>query len=483
MRDVPLVVDLDGTLLRTDTLHESLLVLARTSPGLVPRLPVWAVRDGRAGFKRQVADRTDLDVGGLPLNDEFVEWLREERSAGRRVILATAADESLATRVAERLGVFDEVLASNGSLNLAGSHKAAALVERFGERGFDYAGNARADVEVWRHARRAIVVNPDRGVAKRVPDGVEVEAGFDSPTRGVGTWIRVLRSHQWLKNVLLVIPLIAAHTVPSPAVALDLLLALLAMSFCASSVYIVNDLVDLENDRRHPRKQRRPFASGRVPVRVGVALAPALFALSLWLAFLVNTQFLGWLLVYVVTTTAYSFGLKRVAILDCILLALLYTLRVVAGAAATDTPLSFWLLAMCVFLFLSLAFVKRYAELHAVGRAVGAVPTSGRLHGRGYSAVDAPVVQSFGVASGFAAALVLALYLDSDGVRVLYAIPELLWGTVPILVYWMSWIWLKANRGEMHDDPLLFAVRDRTSLALGAVFGAVFVASALAPPL
>lgn len=480
---VPLAVDLDGTLLHTDTLHESLLVMGRTRPGLLPRLPLWLAREGRAGLKRRVTEQSVPDLDTLPLNQDLHRWLVEERRNGRSLVLVTAADSGLAKGVADRIGLFDEVLASDGVVNLAGRHKAEALIGRYGDKGFDYAGNSRADVEVWRHARRAVVVSAGRGVAGRAAEVAEVERDFRAPSTGWRTWVRLLRSHQWAKNVLVALPLIAARTLPTTTQLLDLLLAFVAMSLCASAVYIVNDLLDLEADRLHHRKRHRPFASGRVPLALGVALAPLLFVGSLGFALAVNLQFVGWLLVYVAATTAYSLGLKRLALLDCIVLALLYTLRVVAGGAATEIPISFWLVALSVFLFLSLAFLKRFTELRTHEERL---PKDGepldaghRLHGRGYALGDTPLVQMFGVAAGFGAALVLALYVDSGTGTVASGTPEMLWAGVPVLLYWVSWLWLKANRGEMHDDPVVFAVKDRASLATGAVFVVIFLAASL----
>lgn len=472
MGHVPLAVDLDGTLIQTDTLHESLLVLARTKPSVLPRLPLWWAREGRAGFKRRVAEHATPNIDVLPLNEGFLEWLADEQQNGRSLVLVTAADRAVAVKVADRVGVFEEVLASDGTLNLAGVHKAEALVERYGENGFDYAGNSRADVEVWRHARRAIVVSPEGDVAQRAAAVADVEKSFDGPARGVRTWLRMLRAHQWMKNVLVALPLIAAQAVPSATQLLDLVVAFVALSMCASAVYVVNDLLDLESDRRHARKRTRPLAAGRVPLWIGVALAPVLFLASVGLSVLVNPAFTGWLLTYVALTTAYSLVLKRLVLIDCIVLALLYTLRVVAGAAATEVRISFWLIALSLFLFLSLAFLKRFAEL--LTHSGVDVDASRTLSGRGYQMGDTTLVQIFGVAAGFASALVLALYLDGESVAALYSTPEILWAAVPVLLYWISWLWLTANRGQMHDDPVVFAVKDRVSLAAGAVLALIF---------
>ena len=478
---VPLAVDLDGTLVCSDTLHESLMVLVRDKPRLLLQLPVWLIQGGKAGFKAKVTAEATLNVEALPLNDTFVDWLREEQRGGRPLVLATAANEEVAKRVAAHVGVFNEVLASNGDTNLAGATKAETLVKTFGKNGYDYAGNSNADVDVWRHARRAVVVNPDPAVEKKAAAVAEVEALFPAPRRGLRTWLRMVRAHQWLKNVLVALPLLAAHQVPTAGVLLDLLLAFVSLSMCASAVYILNDLLDLESDRLNPHKRTRPLASGAIPIWVGVIASPLLFAAGLGASLLVNAQFAGWLLAYTVLTTAYSFGLKRVVILDAIVLSLLYTLRVVAGAAATQITPSFWLLALCVFLFLSLAFLKRFSELRArqetLRRQLGeaAVDCDDRLHGRGYRAVDTPLIQLLGVTAGMGATLVLAMYIDGDSVFALYRTPEFLWAAIPAMVYWLSWLWLKANRGEMHHDPVVFAVKEKTSLAAGAVVALAFV--------
>ena len=283
--------------------------------------------------------------------------------------------------------------------------------------------------------------------------------------------------HQWLKNLLLFVPLFAAHQFSNHEVWLSLLLAFLSFSLCASTVYIANDLLDLESDRLHPRKRKRPFASGAVPAYVGVLLAPCLLIVSLALATLVGGNFLSWLILYFLLTCAYSFGLKRLMMLDCLTLAMLYTLRIVAGTAAAGLAHSFWLLAFSVFLFLSLAFVKRYAELeikHLDGKE--------KVHGRGYYTTDAPLIQTMGVTSGYVSVLVLALYLNSEAILKLYRTPEYIWGAVPVTLFWISWMWMQAHRGNMHDDPLVFAVKDKASLLAGLTFAAVILMGTIGVP-
>lgn len=469
MNRIPLAVDLDGTLIQTDTLHEAALRALRERPLALFGLPLWLLQ-GRAAAKQRLAALSRFDPSVLPYNQPLLDWLREQRAAGRRLALCTAADRSIADAVAEHLGIFDEVLASDGETNLGGQHKADALVRRFGAGGFDYAGNARTDLKVWSRARKAVVVNAPASVERAAGRLVEIDRRFAPEPAGPGMLARVLRVHQWAKNLLLFMAPLAAHVLPGAALAVTLMLAFLAFSLCASAVYVANDLFDLDSDRHHPRKRRRPFASGRVPVAVGVAIAPLLLCAAFLLALQVGTGFVVWLAIYFVLTCAYSWGLKRLVIIDCLVLALLYTLRIIAGAAAAGIPLSFWLLAFSAFLFLSLAFVKRYAELEVqagIGRE--------RAHGRGYLIADAPLVQGLGVTAGYASVVVLALYLNSEAVVRLYRGPEFMWCAVPVMMFWISWIWMKAHRGQMHDDPLLFALRDRASLAAGAAFLAVLV--------
>ncbi|HEY4083317.1 MAG TPA: UbiA family prenyltransferase [Burkholderiaceae bacterium] len=472
----PLVVDLDGTLLHTDTLHESALLMLRDRPASTLKIPFWLMR-GKAQMKREISALASLNPETLPYNLPLLDWLREQRAAGRRLVLCTAADRSVAEAIAGHLALFDEVIATDGTINLAGANKSATLEARFGVGGFDYAGNSSADLLVWERAREAVVVNASKALLAAARQRFTVSKVFAAPPQGLTVWRRALRLHQWLKNMLLFMPLLAAHQLSDGHAWSVLALAFLAFSLCASSVYLANDLLDLESDRLHPRKKNRPFASGVLPVWIGVALAPLLLICSLLLAGQVGKSFQGWLLGYFVLTCLYSWALKRLILIDCMTLAMLYTLRVLAGAAAVGLQLSFWLLAFSVFLFLSLAFVKRYAELElqqASGRS--------KLHGRGYHTDDASLIQTMGITAGQASVLVLALYLNSDAVTKLYKTPELVWGAVPVMLFWVCWMWMQAHRNQMHDDPLVFAVKDRISLMAGAAIGLFLAAGALGWP-
>ena len=470
-RTIALCVDLDGTLIRSDLLVESALALLRRNPLYIFRFGSWLLR-GKAHLKREIAVRTSVDVSTLPYEPRVLNWLRSETS-GRRRVLCTASDHKFADAVAAHVGGFDEVLASDGVRNLSGRNKAAVLGDRFGERGFDYAGNEVRDLHVWKRARRAIVVNAPQGLAQRAGRVSEVERVFEREGSGLRASLRALRLHQWLKNLLVFLPLLTAHLVLAPNAVLHTTIAFFSFCLCASGVYLLNDLLDLDADRRHPRKRLRPFADGRLPLVSGLIAAPLLTLAAFALALAISPLFAAVLLAYFVLTVAYSFALKRIAMLDTLVLAALYTIRIIAGTAALGIPPSFWLLAFSVFLFLSLAMIKRYTELAVLLRS-GEV----RSLGRGYSVEDLPLVQSLGGSSGYLAVLVLALYINSTASEVLYSRPVVLWLLCPLLLYWISRAWLIAHRGDMHDDPVVFAVSDWVSrltlvLAIIIVVGAI----------
>lgn len=472
----PLVVDLDGTLINTDMLYESAFILFKDNPFELFRLPFLLLK-GKAFLKQYLATKTDFDPQTLPYNKELLDWLHQKRTMGHRLILCTASDRKIADLIASHLGIFDEVIASNGGLNISGEYKAEVLIHRFKHHGYDYAGNSHKDLPVWSHADKAIVVNGSNELVTRAQAISTVERIFPKTRIGFSTWRRLLRIHQWLKNILLFVPLFAAHELGSAHAWGSLILAFFAFSLCASSVYIANDLLDLESDRLHPRKKSRAFASGIVPAWLGVLVAPLLLIVSLGVAALVGQLFLSWLIFYFALTFAYSWGLKRLMLIDCLTLALLYTLRIIAGAAAIGHDLSFWLLAFSVFLFLSLAFVKRYAELE-----VQMLSGNEKIHGRGYHTADASLIQTMGIVAGYSSVLVLALYLNSEAVLRLYTEPELIWGAVPVVLFWVSWMWMQAHRGKMHDDPLVFAVKDYASLGAGASFAAILLAGTIGVP-
>lgn len=470
--DCPLVVDLDGTLLKSDLLVESFASLLRLRSLEALKAPGWLL-SGKARLKQRLANSADLDVTKLPYREELLNYLREEAKAGRQLVLATAADEKLALEVAEHLGLFDIVIASDGSNNLDGSRKLDALRKCLGDGEFDYIGNARCDLEIWRHARKALVVAPERGVEPAVRKAHRQVEVLIPPAPRLFALLKAIRCHQWLKNALIFVPLLTAQQLLNPAAVVASLLAFWAFSLSASAVYLLNDLLDLANDRAHPRKRNRPFAAGDLPLVHGIALIPLLLLAGIGLAAMVSPQFLAVLGLYLVLTTSYSFKLKEIALVDVTLLAGLYTLRVIGGAAAIAVVPSFWLLAFSMFLFFGLALVKRFAELLVVREQARS-----RSRGRDYRVADMHSVHSMGSASSYLAVLVMALYINNPDVVSHYAHPQLLWLICPLMLYWVSRMWLKAGRGEMHDDPLVFAFRDRTTRLLGIAMVAIAIGAA-----
>ncbi len=467
---IPLCVDLDGTLTPIDTLHENFMGLVRQSPRSLLSIPFWLLK-GKAKLKHEIASHAKFDPTNLPLNRGLLDFLKSESATGRKIVLATAADQTIAEAIARDVGVFDEVIASDGERNLSAETKRAALVSRFGERGFDYAGNEKADEFVWRSARKAIVVGSNDQIerARRITD---VDRVFPTVKAGPMVWLKAIRLHQWVKNALIFLPAVLAHQILNPAILLKALLAFIAFGLCASSVYLVNDLLDLSADRRHPRKYKRPFASGLISVRSGGVAAALLLIGAIVVALSVGGRFAAVLAGYYVLTWSYSLRLKRAAVVDVMTLAGLYTIRIIAGAAATAITLSFWLLAFSVFIFLSLGFVKRYTELDETRRA-----NKTTTHGRGYSAADLPLLQNLGVTAGYCTIVVMALYINSADSTVLYHHNKPLWLICPLLLYWISRVWLLTTRGQMHDDPVVFALRDRISLVVLAMLGAIVLLS------
>ena len=471
--DVPLCIDLDGTLIRSDLLWESLFCFARQRFRQVFSIPLWFAK-GRAHLKRNLAASIVLDLGLLPYNQPFIEWLRVQRARGRRMILCTAADELLARRVADHVGLFDQVMASDGNSNLKGRNKARLLAQRFGSD-FDYAGNSAADWHIWLVCRQIIAVDTPGWLTRRLAKSGRLTETFLRAKPPASVWRRALRLHQWTKNVLIFVPIIAAHQALGPR-AIPTLICFASFCLVASATYLVNDLFDLASDRQHPRKRHRPIAAGDLSIPVAVTACAALFAAGLALAFLSNTILVPLLiLVYTMASLAYSFGLKKLALFDVYLLSGFYTLRIVIGGIAGKVPLSRWFLSFSVFLFLSLGFAKRSAELHRL--------PEGRVPGRGYIASDVQPVMCFGVAAAFAAALVLSLYLQSEEVQTLYSHPRLLWMLFPICLYWLTRIWLLASRGTLHDDPISFAISDRLTWVLIAICGFILRLAASKMPL
>lgn len=464
----PLCVDLDGTLIRTDLLHESLFAALRSRPALLFRLPVWLAA-GKARLKEELARHATIDADTLPYNPDVLAYLEAERAAGRPLVLATASDRKLADAVANSLGIFDRVLATENGVNLAGESKARALRESYGDGGFDYLGDSAKDVPVWKHAATVLAVGSyGQSAASRA--GLKVARAFERQGGGVAAMLKAMRPHQWLKNLLLFAVLLAAHRFTELNLVVAAFVGFVSFGLCASGVYLLNDLLDVHADRRHPRKRRRPIAAGDLPIASAVILAVGLLILAFLLTLLLPPLFSVILAIYYVSTLAYSLWLKRKVLVDVMMLAGLYTLRVIAGGAAVSIMPSFWLLMFSMFLFLSLALAKRYAELIDMRAR-----NLREVEGRGYRINDEETLAGLGASAGYVSVLVVALYINGEVAHSLYRTPEAIWLICPLMLYWIGRVWMAARRGKLTDDPVVFAIRDGVSRAVFVLCGLIFI--------
>jgi len=463
----PLCVDLDGTLTKVDTLHDSFMLLVRKNPRALLDLPGW-LAGGKANLKAHLTRAVTLDVSLLPYNQPLVAYLRGQREMGRSIYLATGADRDLAARVAAHIGLFDGVLASDGASNLTGKTKLAKFRQYFDNSDFDYIGNSMADLELLTASAEPKLANPSMALRGSLRShGIKVDQSFTDRAPFFPSVIRAIRVHQWAKNVLIFLPFILGHKW-SLNVAGSAMLAFLCFSFCASGTYLVNDLLDMEADRHHVKKRLRPFAAGDISVLTGIGISALLILLSAVCLLFLPLDFTTWMGIYFVSTLAYSFYFKRMVLLDVLALSGLYTVRLMAGGAATATPISHWLSGFSIFLFLSLAIVKRFAELQNTLQG-GLIPKNGR----GYQLSDIEQMRSFGTASAFASVVVFANYISGFDVIALYHQPRLLWLVVPLLILWLCRVWLLASRGDLNEDPVVFALTDRMSLLIGAAVAVI----------
>ncbi|MGE3747279.1 MAG: UbiA family prenyltransferase [Sphingomonadaceae bacterium] len=464
---LPLVVDLDGTLSRSDLLVEAAFAYLGRRPFGIFALLLTLLLRGKAAMKAFLADAIALDASLLPYDDAVIAQIETARATGRKIYLISASNEKYVRSVAEHLGIFDAHAGSTAAINLSGKAKAAWLEREFGEGNFDYIGNSAADLPVWRIARSQICIRLPGRVARRVkrlyPDAIVLP----SRRAGIMQWLRLMRVHQWSKNVLVAVALFTAHKFDLPS-ALHMIGAFLAFSLCASSVYIVNDQIDLADDRAHRSKRFRPLAAGIIDPLKASAVAIGLFLASVLIAVQISMDFLAVLLGYFALTTAYSLWLKRKMLVDVVTLGMLYTIRIFAGAVAIDVPLSEWLLAFSMFIFLSLALVKRYVELSARLDSNRPDPAN-----RNYKLDDLTIVAALAAAAGFNAITVLALWISSPDITDGYAHPKLLWLVCPLLMYWIARVIMMAHRRLMHDDPIVFAMKDWNSLLVGGLTVAI----------
>ena len=462
-----LAVDLDGSLIKTDLLWESLLLLIKSNPLNIFLAIIWLMK-GKAGFKRQIANRVDINAAILPYNEQVLDYLKEEKSKGRQLVLATASDSKYAEAVSSHLGIFDAHFASDGVTNLSSERKSALLVKTYGEKNFDYIGNSKDDLNVWHHAEGVIIVDGPSGIKRALKN--RQYKSIDRERNALLVALRTVRAHQWAKNVLVYVPLISSHQFLQGELFLKTTVMFLTLCLAASAGYIINDLLDLESDRQHHSKCKRPLASSEMTIPVGLILCISLLAISLSFGFATDPV-IGLLVIgYLIGTFSYSLLLKKKSIVDVLTLAGLYTYRIIAGGVATDIELSFWLVLLSIFTFLSLAFIKRYSEILKTSN-------SKDIKGRGYYKDDSTILGIFSAASGYQSVMVLALYLNSDTISTLYSKPQLLWLACPIYIYWITRMLIVTARNEMTDDPLIFALKDRNCLiAIAVLLGLMFYA-------
>ena len=464
-QDCILYVDLDGTLVNTDLLLESFYRLLAKNFLYLFVIPFWLLK-GKANLKHQIASRVNLRIDLLPYNQKLITLLETEKNLGRRLILISASNQSLVNDVAAYTGLFDQAIGSTELENIKGAKKLEKIRQLSGDQPFDYAANAGPDLKIWAQANSAIVVNGSKALVADAGRLTQVAAVVNSDINQFSSLLRALRIHQWAKNLLLLLPLLLSHQLSNVELILLSLAGFLSFSLCASSVYLLNDLLDLEHDRQHATKRLRPFASGELSLQTGLIATPSVLILALLVAALLPWQFIVVLLAYYLLTVLYSFYLKAFAIVDVLLLACLYTIRIIAGAAAISTIPTFWLLAFSMFMFMSLAIVKRVAELDSLRDK-----NEHEAHGRGYKAADLESLTMLGSASGFMAVLVFALYINDEETRLLYGTPEILWFICPLLLYLVSRVWLLTNRGQLHEDPVVFFMTDHNSQVVAVLCG------------
>ncbi len=457
LKETPLCVDLDGTLIKTDSLYELFLLLLKKNPFYCIIALSWLWKS-KAYLKEQITKRVQLSAESLPYNDDVINYIRSQ-DTDRKILLVTGSNKRVAESVSKHLGLFDEVMASDSITNLTCENKRNLLVSRFGEDGFEYIGNDKADMSVWSAAKHVSVVSKENHFLQKVRESFDVKNEFLLPTPSIRNYLIAIRMHQWVKNLLVFIPFFLNHRFNDYNALIQLVICFLCLSFIASFTYIINDLLDLDSDRLNQYKRNRPFASCLVPIKDATIMMLVLLIGIIILLSLLKLPVVLVLMVYLISTLSYSFYFKRITILDVTILAGLFSLRVISGIVSIEAEWSFWLLAFSMFFFLSLAFAKRFSELDNL-RDEGRNSTVGR----GYYVEDLPMLKSSGITVGYISILVVALYIESEKVRQMYVHPEILWLICPLLLYWIGRIWMKTGRGEMHEDPIVFAIRDKVSI-------------------
>lgn len=466
--NIPLIADLDGTLLKTDVLYESLILLIKKNPLYIFIIPFWLMK-GKSFIKKMAIDRIDFSFENMPFNQDVIDYILSEKSKGRKIYLATAANEAPAKQVYDLLRFFDGYYASTKEFNLLEGNKTKTLVDEFGLEKFDYIGDSERDIHVWNSARYALMVNPSKKMKDSVPKEKILKI-FEEPISKTKIIFKQIRVYQWVKNLLIFLPLLMAHKFFDVSLYIQVVYAFFAFSFTASFVYVVNDLLDLESDRKHPRKKNRPLAAGALQIREAILLIPILLGIGLIFGLQLSMEFFLLLMSYFVLTSLYSFALKKHYIIDILVLSSLYTIRLIGGALAVSVMISPWLLAFSFFIFLSLAIVKRYTEIRVMIQE-----NKEKAVGRGYLTSDENLLSSFGIGSALISVLVFFLYAQSPEILKLYTHPELFYGITPFLLFWIMRIWFKAHRGEMNDDPIVFTGKDPASYIIAVIISILII--------
>lgn len=470
-KEFPLVVDLDGTLIKTDLLYESIIQCIKKNPLMMFLILFWLCK-GKAALKSQLALLVRIEPETLPYNNDFLTYLKNEFNNGHILILATASHKTYAEQIASYLGIFKGVYATDDKINCKGTEKAKICLSRFGEKGFDYAGDSKADLKIFKIARKVVLVRPSKAVQRKTKKNGNVDREFIENRGQLFQYLKAIRIHQWLKNGLIFVPLITSHKLFDLSLLFTSITGFFALCLCASGTYIINDLFDLNSDRSHPRKKMRPFASGDIPILKGVVLSSLLIVSGLTISIWLDSAFSFVLCGYIGLTLGYSLVFKTIALVDTILLASLYTIRVIAGALLIEVNLSFWLITFSIFIFYCLALLKRVTELQNLSNS-----GCEKINGRGYSLQDANTLRGMGISSGLLSIIVFALYINSSDMLLMYSRPQVLWLICPLLLYWINMLWLKTGREEMHDDPIVFTIKDHQSQI---VFGLVAMLLAFA---
>lgn len=462
-----LVCDLDGTLIKTDMLLESVFILLKNNPIYLLIIPFWLVK-GRQILKSEIEKRISLNPENLPYNYDVIKFLKDNKEKFNQTVLVSASNENIVKKISDYLKLFSESYGSNDKINLKSKNKSKFLDEKYGQNNWSYIGDSKADIEVWNKSNESYIVNNNNSRSIKSVKFNEVIGEKSKST--IKLIVKEIRVYQWVKNLLLFIPALMAHQTSS-SLYIEIIFAFLAFSVLASSVYVLNDLLDLDADRLHPRKKNRPFASGNLSLAYGFLLLPVLILLSFSISILyLPLEFTLTLFVYYLITNLYSFKLKRIEIVDIITLGVLYTIRIIAGGFAVDIEITPWLLAFSMFLFVSLALLKRYTELLSMIKE-----NKTKASGRAYYIEDIDIIRTFGTAASYLAILVFALYVNSDQVKLLYNKPIFMWVIAILLLYWITRLWLLAHRGKMTDDPIVFTGKDFTSWIIGLLIGAIVI--------